>query len=205
MQQRLAGLVRQEDVGQTVRRIAGLDCGYRGNTCVAGAVVWDIELERSVEEATAEVEVDFPYVPGLLSFRELPGLMAAYNKLQTPVDLLICDGQGYAHPRRFGLACHLGVLLGIPTVGCAKRALVGRYEPPGAKRGVRSLIRDGSELLGAAVRTRTGVRPVFISVGHLVTLDTACTVVLRCAPRYRVPEPTRRADRLVSRVRQAST
>ncbi len=205
MQQRLAALVRHEDIGQTARRIAGLDCSYQGTTCVAGVVVWDIELERSIEEATAQVEIDFPYVPGLLSFRELPGLMAAYRKLQTPVDLLICDGQGYAHPRRFGLACHLGVMLGIPTVGCAKRALVGTYAPPAKDRGGRTLIREGNEVLGAAVRTRSGVRPVFISVGHLVTLDTACAVVLRCAPRYRVPEPTRQADRLVSRVRQTLT
>ncbi len=204
VQQRLAALVRHADIGPPPQRVAGLDCSYRGDTCIAGAVVWDIDLERPVEEATARVKVDFPYVPGLLSFRELPGLLSVFRQLQTPADVLMCDGHGYAHPRRFGLACHLGVILGMPAIGCAKRVLAGTYEMPDTERHGRSLIRDGREVIGAALRTRRNVRPVFVSVGHLVTLDTACAVVARCALRHRIPEPTRRADQLVSRARKAA-
>lgn len=153
-----------------------------------------------VDGATARRRTDFPYVPGLLSFREAPASLDALERLGTEIDLLLVDGHGVAHPRRFGLACHLGVLADLPSIGVAKSRLVGRHEEPAEERGSREALVDGDEVVGAVVRTRAGVRPVFVSVGHRVGLETAVELVLRCAPRYRLPEPIRQADRLSRRV-----
>jgi deoxyribonuclease V len=138
---------------------------------------------------------DFPYVPGLFAFRELPALLTALERLTVSPDLLICDGQGVAHPRRFGLASHLGVVTGLPSIGVAKTPM-GHYDPPGPERGDWTALRDGNDVVGRALRTQREVKPLFVSIGHRTDLDTACAQVLRLAPKYRQPETTRRADRL---------
>lgn len=153
-----------------------------------------------VEASTATLPVSFPYVPGLLSFRELPAVLAAFRALRTRPDLILCDGQGYAHPRRFGLACHLGVLTGIPTVGVAKTLLVGTHGPLAEERGSWEPIVDVGEVVGAAVRTRSAVKPVYVSVGHKVDVASAVEWTLRLSPRYRLPETTRQAHRIAGEV-----
>lgn len=188
---------------RTVQFIGGADLCFSKKLGIGFAVVLVLhapELEI-VEQATAVGELSFPYIPGLLSFRELPLLCEAYGKLVQKPQVLICDGQGLAHPRRFGLACHLGVQLDIPTVGAAKSRLVGEYQEPDPQRGSwTDLIHEG-ERVGAVLRTRDRVRPIFVSPGHKVCLETAVSLVLSLAPRYRVPEPTRQADQRVARLK----
>ncbi|MBF6173846.1 endonuclease V [Nocardia blacklockiae] len=176
--------------------VAGLDSAYddEGNV-VAAAVVLDATTLEPIDTATARGTTHFPYVPGLLAFRELPTTIAALEELGTTPDLLVCDGQGIAHPRRFGLACHLGLITGLPTIGVAKNVL-GECAEPGTERGsVGDITLDG-EVVGRAVRTQAGVKPVYVSVGHDIDLDTACAQVLALSPKYRQPETTRRADHL---------
>ncbi len=197
LQDRLRGSV-VTTVAKTfrVRTVAGLDSAYddRGNV-VAAVVVLDATTLQPIDTATARGTVTFPYVPGLLAFRELPTTIAALEKLGTTPDLLVCDGQGIAHPRRFGLACHLGVLTGLPTIGVAK-TVWGDYVEPGWARGDSGDITIAGEVVGRAVRTQPGIKPVFVSVGHRIDLDTACEQVLALTPKYRQPETTRRADHL---------
>jgi len=147
-------------------------------------------------EAVVEQPVDFPYVPGMLSFREVPSALAALQRLAVRPDLVLCDGQGLAHPRRFGLACHLGLLADLPTIGVAKSKLIGDYDEPGDERGAHSPLRHKDEVIGVVLRTRARVSPLYVSIGYRVSLDTAIEFVLACAPRYRLPETTRLADRL---------
>ena len=190
-------VVVEDDFG-TVHTVAGLDVAYDragAATNVAAAVLRLADLSL-VETAVASASVTFPYVPGLLAFRELPALLVALEQLRQPPDLRLCDGHGLAHPRRFGLACHLGVITNIPSIGVAKRRLIGQHEPVGDQRGAWQPLRDGDELVGAALRTQTDVRPIYVSVGHRVSLATAIDLVLRCTPRYRRPEPLRQAHRL---------
>ncbi|MGG7612389.1 endonuclease V, partial [Streptomyces sp. ZG43] len=173
----------------------GVDVAYddaRG-LVAAAAVVLDAATLQVVEEATAVGPVPFPYVPGLLAFRELPAVLAA---LAAPPGLVVCDGYGVAHPRRFGLASHLGVLTGLPAVGVAKNPFTFTHEPPGERRGDQTPLTDGAEEVGRALRTRTAVRPVYVSTGHGVPLDRAVAHTLHLAPTYRLPETTRRADAL---------
>jgi deoxyribonuclease V len=180
--------------------VAGVDAAvsWDGHSCIAGVVLWD-SLEREViEHHVAVRRLTFPYVPGLLSFREAPAVIGALRKLQVRPDALMCDGHGRAHPRRCGLASHLGVLTGLSTVGCAKSRLVGEYREPGAERGASSRLLHEGQLVGHVLRTRTGVKPVFVSVGHEIDLAAAVKLVLRCATQFRLPEPTRLADRLVA-------
>lgn len=193
LQERLRGrVIRTGSVSPRV--VAGVDVSEKDGIARAAVVVLrDLE---PVEEATAELPVEFPYVPGLLSFRELPPLLAAWKKLNARPDAVIVDGQGYAHPRRFGLACHLGVLLGLPAIGCAKSRLIGEYEEPPAPRGSWSPLTDRGERIGAALRTQDGRNVVFVSIGHKVSLAAAIRVVLACSPRYRLPDPQRLADQL---------
>jgi deoxyribonuclease V len=181
---------------QTVRTVAGLDVAYTEERLAAAAVILDAETLEVIEEATVVDRPGFPYVPGLFAFRELPALVDALRKLRITPDLLVCDGHGLAHPKRFGLACHLGVLTGLPSIGVGKTRLVGTYDEPDGARGAWSPISDDGEIVGRALRTQTGVRPVFVSVGHRADLDTACAVTLRLAPHYRLPETTRQADHL---------
>lgn len=182
------------------RTVAGLDVSYagdgRGDRLAAAVAVLDGTTLDVVEESVAVGTAAFPYVPGLFAFRELPTLLAALRALATVPDLLVCDGFGVAHPRRFGLACHLGVLTGLPCVGVGKTAFIGAHAPPGPRRGDTSPLVDGGEVVGRVLRTQDGVKPVFVSVGHRTDLDTACRNVLDLSPKYRLPETTRRADRL---------
>jgi deoxyribonuclease V len=178
--------------------VAGVDVSEKGDCARAAVVVLDRSL-RVVEEAAAERAVPFPYVPGLLSFREIPPLLAAWRRLRSKPGLVVVDGQGLAHPRRFGLACHLGVLLGVPTLGCAKSLLVGAHAEPARARGAWSPLVDRGETVGAALRTQDGRNVVYVSVGHRISLDAAVRAVLELAPRFRLPEPQRLADRLSKR------
>ena len=205
IQRELAGRVEaMTPPGFAPAVVAGLDAAFPkgGRECVAAAVAWSVRERRVLEERVARRPLTFPYVPGLLSFREAPAVLAALSELTTPVDALLCDGQGLAHPRRFGLACHLGVLTGIPAVGCAKSVLVGEHGDLGPARGTRVPLEHREERVGTVLRTRDGVRPVFVSVGHRMDLPAAEALVLACAIGFRLPEPVRRADRLVSQARK---
>jgi len=199
LQRELAGQVERENRLGVVSRVAGVDVSYHARTdrLAAAAVVLDAASLQVMDVQIVLGRPAFPYVPGLFSFRELPPVLEALGKLATPPDLIVCDGQGIAHPRRFGLACHLGVWTGLPTIGCAKTRLTGTHEMPGERRGSRAPLMDKGEEIGAVLRTRDGVAPVYVSTGHRVDLKTACAWVLRLAPRYRLPETTRIADRLV--------
>jgi deoxyribonuclease V len=192
------------------RYVAGLDVAYDGDEYAAAVVVLEVLRttagpERSpglspvqlqeVDRAVVLGRTSFPYVPGLFAFREVPGLVAALERLRVVPELLVCDGQGLAHPRRFGLACHLGVVTGLPSIGVGKTAFVGDWDEPGPGRGEASdLVLDG-EVVGKVLRTQDNTKPVFVSVGHRVALGTAVERVLELAPRYRLPETTRAADR----------
>jgi deoxyribonuclease V len=200
----MASAVRLEAPPASLRYIAGADLAFSpdGATCIAGVVLWDRERGQVLEERIATAPARFPYVPGLLSFREVPALLRALRRLRHDADAVMCDGHGLAHPRRFGLACHLGVLLDRPTLGCAKSRLTGTHRAPASARGARTALMDGSAKIGAVVRTRDGVKPVFVSVGHRMTLQAAVHLTLACALRYRLPEPTRLADRLVAQVKR---
>jgi deoxyribonuclease V len=197
-QRRLASMVvREGDLPEgAVRLVAGADvaAGRAGKVGVAAVVVVSYPELEPVETVVAEAPVTVPYIPGLLSFREAPLLREAFRRLRTTPDLLIVDGQGYAHPRRFGLACHLGLLLDLPAIGCAKSRLCGEASPLGLARGSVAPLVDAGEIIGSLVRTRTGVRPVYVSVGHRLSLQACEAWVLRCARRFRLPEPARLAD-----------
>lgn len=184
--------------------VAGLDAAFPkgGRECVAAAVAWDVRERRVIEERVVRRPLTFPYVPGLLSFREAPAVLAALAELDTTVEVLLCDGHGLAHPRRFGLACHLGVLTGIPAVGCAKSVLVGAHGEVDSPRGSEGPLEHRGERIGTVLRTRDRVRPVFVSIGHRMDLESAVGLVLACAIGFRLPEPIRRADRLVSEARK---
>ncbi|MGW0464923.1 endonuclease V [Streptomyces sp. NPDC003027] len=181
--------------------VTGLDVAYddERDLVAAAAVVLDARTREVVEEATAVGRVSFPYVPGLLAFREIPTVLAALDRLGTDPGLLVCDGYGLAHPRRFGLASHLGVLTGRPSIGVAKNPFTFTYEQPGSARGDFAPLLADDEEVGRALRTQAGVKPVFVSVGHRVSLDTACAHTLHLSPRYRIPETTRHADSLCRR------
>ncbi|MDP2496847.1 MAG: deoxyribonuclease V [Candidatus Palauibacterales bacterium] len=190
-------------------RVAGADMSIgRGETRGHAAFsVLSLPGLDVVEEATASVRVDFPYVPGYLSFRELPALAAAWRELEVRPDVVLFDGQGLAHPRRMGLACHGGLLFDVPSVGCAKNLLVGDHPPLDGEKGATAPIvveEEGRrEQVGAAVRTRTDVSPIYVSPGHRMDLETAVDVVLEVSPTYRVPEPIRHADRRVGELRRS--
>ncbi|MFG1943280.1 endonuclease V [Nonomuraea sp. NPDC048826] len=177
--------------------VAGLDVHYHGDDEVSAAVVvLDAATLSVVEQAVAHGKAAFPYVPGLFAFRELPTLVEALERLTVTPDLLVCDGYGRVHPRGFGLACHVGVLTGLPSLGVGKTPFVGTHEPPAPERGAWSpIVLDGA-VAGRALRTRDGVKPVYVSQGHRITLDTATGQVLALTPRHRLPEPVRRADHL---------
>lgn len=206
LQRRLAGQVTLQRVPQPVRWFAGADVAFSpdGRQVIAGVVLWDARMQTVAEQHTARVRCTFPYVPGLLSFRELPGVLAAFRRLRAVPDVVLCDGQGRAHPRYIGLASHLGLWLGVPTIGCAKSRLCGEYEEPGPERGACTPLRLGGEAVGDVLRTRAGVKPLFVSPGHLCDRASARQLTLAAATRYRLPEPTRLAHQLVSRARTAT-
>jgi deoxyribonuclease V len=184
------------------RLVAGLDCAFLPDQIIAVAVVWDVGQQRVVEQRGARQRLSFPYVPGLLSFREVPVLLSVLRAVRSPVDGILCDGQGIAHPRRIGLASHLGVIAGVPTVGCAKTRLCGTHDEPGPRRGDVAPLLDDGERIGSVLRTRDGTRPLYVSPGHLVDHDGSVAWVLACGAGYRLPEPTRIADRLVARFKR---
>ncbi len=176
-----------------LRVIVGADIHVERAKARGAVVVLSYPELRVIEQAIYETEVTFPYVPGLLSFRETPVLLGAFRQIETKPDLLLVDGQGYAHPRRFGLACHLGLILDVPAIGCAKSRLIGEHGPVGPAAGSRADLLDGGEVIGTVLRTRDGVSPLFVSVGHRIGLEEAAAWVLRCCRGYRLPEPTRLA------------
>jgi len=198
LQRQLASQIIERQLEREPKVLVGADVHIRGRRAVAAAVAfdwhnWQVREHREVTSAAA-----FPYVPGYLSFREAPALIAAVRALETVPDLLFVDGQGRAHPRRFGLACHVGISLGIPTIGVAKSRLVGHYHEPGPERGAIAPLVDRGEVIGMAVRTKPGARPVFVSVGHLITLEEAVSWTLHLT-RDRLPEPARQAHLLARR------
>jgi deoxyribonuclease V len=205
LQESLRGRVLERELRRPVRRVGGVDVSYdRGSPVLfAAVVVLDVESAEVVEVAGARARAIFPYVPGYLSFREIPPLLRAFAALSEPPDLLIVDGHGRAHPRRFGIACHLGVLLDLPTVGCAKSRLVGTHREPGPRRGATTRLLEGREVIGSVVRTRDRVKPVYVSVGHRITLDEARRSILSLARGTRLPEPIRAAHAEVNRRRRA--
>jgi deoxyribonuclease V len=220
--------LREKWVGENrlgeIRTVAGLDAAFvltgsqglkemrsrwqalrEANRAIAAVVVYRYPEMEELERTYAEVRLEFPYVPGFLSFREIPALLAALAKLQTMPDLLLCDGQGYAHPRRMGLASHLGIVLDRPTIGCAKSILIGAHGLLGDLKGASAPLKDGEETIGAALRTRAGVRPVYVSQGHRVSLELAVRLTLSVCDGRRIPKPTRDADQYVSEVKRRRT
>ena len=196
IQRDLVAKVRQEPLPRPVETLAGIDVSIRGNLAQAAIVVIRFPDLDVVDQAVWRAEVPFPYVPGLLSFREMPVILPALERLTVRPDVLVTDSQGRAHPRRFGLACHLGVLLDWPTFGVAKSLLTGKYQELGHEKGSRAALVHKGEVVGMALRTRTNVKPVYVSVGHRITLKEAVELALACAPRYKIPEPTRQAHLL---------
>ena len=203
LQKRLASrVIRRGDPGD-VRLVAGADVafpgrtsGWAGGVARAAVVLMSYPELAVVEQHVIEAPVAFPYVPGLLSFREIPALALAFERLTVTPDLLLADGQGIAHPRRFGFASHLGLLAGIPTIGCAKSRLCGEAAEPGLERGSMSELVEKGERVGMVVRTKRGVKPMYVSVGHMIGLEAAVEWILRLAPTHRLPEPLRIADQL---------
>ena len=211
LQAELAGQVEFTKLARRPEVIAGLDCAFSkdGRRIVAAVVVLQLPGFEVLETAKAIRKVTFPYIPGLLSFREAPACIAAVEKLRKCPDVFIIDGQGVAHPRRLGLAAHLGLFFDKPTIGCAKSRLIGTYEEPPLEKGSYALLKDKittgsdvqSETIGAVVRTRTNVKPVFISVGNKCLLSDAIEITLACTSRYRLPEPTRLAHQQVGKLK----
>lgn len=197
-QELLAARVRLTPLRRRPATVAGVDAAFADERIVAVAVLYDLATRVELESVWVVARPPLPYLPGFLSFREGPAMAAAVRQLSRQPDLLIVDGQGVAHPKRCGLACHLGVELALPALGCAKSRLIGSYAEPGDERGARSELRDHDTVIGAVVRTRSRVKPVFVSPGHLLTLDEAVTLVLECTAGYRLPEPQRRADRFAA-------
>lgn len=200
IQQHLAGQVRFCPLPSPLNTIAGLDCAFSKDGSIIAAVIVTLSYPalEVLDVVWAREKVRFPYVPGLLSFREAPVCLKAAEKLSCRPDVFLIDGQGIAHPRRLGLASHLGLCWDAPTIGCAKSRLCGTYEEPAKEKGKWSPLWQSGQTIGAVVRTRTSVKPLFVSVGHRAMLKEAIDLVLRCCRRYRLPEPTRLAHQQVS-------
>ncbi|HET9531966.1 MAG TPA: deoxyribonuclease V [Blastocatellia bacterium] len=210
IQKRLRGQVRLQPLEAPVSLVAGCDISFNkfSDMVYAGIVVLRLPALEVADHAAVVTRTEFPYIPGLLSFRETPALLEAWQKLSVEPDVIMLDGQGLAHPRRFGIACHVGLLTDRPSLGCAKTVLVGKYEEPGEQAGSHTPMIHKGEEVGAALRTRDRVAPVYISPGHLIDLPGAIEVALRSVrgypekPRYRIPEPTRLAHLLVNALRR---
>ncbi|MEB3282547.1 MAG: deoxyribonuclease V [Lyngbya sp.] len=201
IQEQLKSRVVTTDQLESIQYVAGVDVGFLDNYTISQAAVAvlsfpDLQLQ---EQAITQRRTTFPYIPGFLSFREVPVILDALEKLTITPDLIICDGQGIAHPKRFGLACHLGVLINLPTIGAAKSRLIGTHQELPAEKGNWKPLIDRGEVIGAVLRSRTNVKPLYVSPGHRISLETAINYVLQCTPKYRLPETTRWADRLASK------
>lgn len=202
LQRKLAALVRIEPLAGPVDLVAGVDAAFsRDGRVIAGIVLWRASDGAIVERRAAQRPLRFPYIPGLLSFRELPALLAAFRTLRTTPDAVLCDAQGLAHPRGFGLACHLGLWLQRPTIGCAKSRLCGEYAEPRPARGAASVLTLGDRPVGAVLRTRDRAKPLFVSPGWGCDTASAVGAVLSCTRRYRLPEPARLAHQWVTQLR----
>ena len=190
----------QDRFDQPIKTVAGIDLGYdvKNDTSRAVVVVLSFPELELLETSEARLPIQFPYVPGLLSFRETPVAIKALENLKITPDVILCDGQGLAHPRRFGIACHIGILADVPTIGVAKSLLVGKFENIGEERGSVAPLVHKNEQIGVALRTKNKVQPLFVSVGHRISLETATDLVLQCTPKYRLPETTRLADKMAS-------
>lgn len=190
---------------EPVRYVAGVDVSYRlgGGEFFAAVVVLHLPDMKIVEQVTASAKGTFPYIPGLLSFRELPVVLQAFKKLQTIPDAVLVDGQGVAHPRHLGLASHLGLWLDLPTVGCAKSRLCGEHDPPGRQRGGQVPLMFENAIVGTVLTTRSGIKPLYISPGHLIDVPASAKLVMNCLGRYRLPEPTRLAHHLANQARHS--
>ena len=201
LQQTLATrVIATDQLPQAIQYVAGVDAGFEdnGQTTRAAVVVLSFPDLSPVEEALVRTPTTFPYVPGLLSFREAPAVLEALAQLQTSPDVILCDGQGLAHPRRFGIACHLGLICDLPSIGVAKSRLIGTHAEPPTEKGAWIPLMDKGDRIGAVLCSRANTKPLYISAGHKISLETALDLVLRCTPRYRLPETTRYADRLAS-------
>lgn len=200
IQDEFAPEVERSDQLGPIRHVAGADIGFEeeGSVTRAALVVLSFPDLKLVEHVVARRPTRFPYVPGLLSFREIPALLMALDAVRTDPDLILCDGQGIAHPRRFGLACHLGVLVDRPTIGVAKQRLIGRHQAPPPQRGAWTPLVDKDEAIGAVLRSRVGTNPLFVSIGHRVSLETAVRLTMACTTRFRLPETTRLAHHFAS-------
>ena len=203
LQKRLARQVKHTKLDRQPKTVAGLDCAFskNGEKIIAAVVVLKLPGFELIETTDATKKVTFPYIPGLLSFREAPVCIAAAEKLRNQPDIFMIDGQGIAHPRRLGLAAHLGLFFDKPTIGCAKSRLTGQFEEPRLVKGAYAPLKDGNEIIGAVVRTRTNVKPVFVSVGHKCLLRDAIEITLTCTSKYRLPEPTRLAHQFVGKLK----
>lgn len=193
-------VIATDQLPQAIQYVAGVDAGFEdnGQTTRAAVVVLSFPDLSPVEEALVRTPTTFPYVPGLLSFREAPAVLEALAQLQTSPDVILCDGQGLAHPRRFGIACHLGLICDLPSIGVAKSRLIGTHAEPPTEKGAWIPLMDKGDRIGAVLCSRANTKPLYISAGHKISLETALDLVLRCTPRYRLPETTRYADRLAS-------
>lgn len=202
LQEELAGDVIRTGELKTLKLIAGTDVAYSKDKgkLIAAIVVLDANTLERVEQVIIEDEERFPYIPGLFSFREMPSLVKAFNQLKNKPDLVVIDGHGIAHPRRLGLASHFGVQFDIPTIGCGKTRFIGEYSPVGNKRGHFSDLIDNGEVIGNVLRTQDGIKPVFVSIGHKVSLSFARETVLKLCSKYRLPETTRHADALANKI-----
>ena len=192
-------VIKSDRLGE-IKHVAGVDVGFENKFAVTKAAIAILTYPelKLVEHKVARIPTVFPYVPGYLSFREIPAIIAAFPQIETIPDLILCDGQGYAHPRRIGLACHLGVLLDIPTIGVAKSLLVGKHDEVSPTKGSQQPLIDNGETIGVVLRSRTNVKPIYISIGHRISLPTAVEYVTGCLTKYRLPETTRWADKLAS-------
>ncbi|MEE2731701.1 MAG: deoxyribonuclease V [Pseudomonadota bacterium] len=192
-----------EDQFGPVTTVAGVDVGFEqaGSVTRAAIVVLNASDLQPVDSALVKIPTSYPYIPGLLSFREMPAILQAFEQLKTQPDLILCDGQGTAHPRRFGIACHLGVWLDLPAIGVGKTRLVGRHAEPPDERGAWVPLQDKGETVGAVLRSRRGVKPVYVSPGHRVSLASAVHWVMHCVTRYKLPETTRQAHHLASNLK----
>lgn len=205
IQERLKDSVILADQLPPVRCAAGVDAALDagGKTILAAAALLQLPELAFCESSVFRMAADFPYIPGLLSFREAPAILGALERLPMPPDLILCDGQGLAHPRRFGIACHIGVLTGLPAIGVAKTRLTGEHQEPAEEKGSLAPLTDRGEVVGMVLRSRTGVKPVFVSPGHRISLETSVSLVMQCLGRFRLPEPLRRAHRLASEMKSA--
>lgn len=202
LQERISTLIEREDRLGPLRTVAGADMAMVENIGFAVVILYSFPELQEVERVTVTGDLTFPYVPGLLSFREIPLLLEAFNQLRTHPSFVLADAHGWAHPRRAGMASHLGLALDIPTIGCAKSVLIGKCSSPGMNRGSVSALRDRGERIGTVLRSRTGVRPIYVSCGHRISLRTSVRLTLACCDGYRIPKPLREADRLTKLLRR---